>query len=125
MTVHRFEPLPSSEIAIDISRKAGKETGFSYIECKDYGILVTEIVRTLRAPDGTISLFDFPFENVIVVTQVAGSATAFDNRLVVGDIITGINGENVRNSSFVDCVLLMKASPNTIALKVLRPTVKK
>lgn len=45
MTVHRAEPLPSSEIDIDISKKPGKETGFSYIECKDYGVLVTEIVR--------------------------------------------------------------------------------
>lgn len=45
MTVHRVDPLPTNEIDIDISKKAGKETGFSYIECKDYGVLVTEIVR--------------------------------------------------------------------------------
>lgn len=45
MTVHRTEPLSTTEIDIDISKKPGKETGFSYIECKDYGVLVTEIVR--------------------------------------------------------------------------------
>lgn len=47
MTVHRTEPLGTIEIDIDISKKSGKETGFSYIECKDYGILVTEIVRII------------------------------------------------------------------------------
>lgn len=45
MTVHRTDPLSTTEIDIDISKKPGKETGFSYIECKDYGVLVTEIVR--------------------------------------------------------------------------------
>lgn len=44
MTVHRAVPLSTTEIDIDISKKPGKETGFSYIECKDYGVLVTEIV---------------------------------------------------------------------------------
>lgn len=57
MTVHRAEPLPSSEIDIDISKKAGKETGFSYIEYKDYGVLVTEIVSFV--PLNTIFRFEF------------------------------------------------------------------
>lgn len=44
MTVHRSNPAPTSEMEIDISKKPGKEVGFSFIECKDYGVLVTEIV---------------------------------------------------------------------------------
>lgn len=66
---------------------------------------------------------NFHLKNIIL--QITGSPTAFDNRLLVGDMITSINGDNVRNSSFVDCVLLMKASQSRISLKVTRPTNKK
>lgn len=44
---------------------------------------------------------------------------------MIGDIITNINGDNVKNATFIDCVMLMKSSPSRIALKVLRPKPKK
>lgn len=44
MTVYREDPLATSEVNIDIARKPGKEIGFNYVECKDYGVLVTDIV---------------------------------------------------------------------------------
>lgn len=99
MTVHRGEPSPTAEVDIEITRKPGKEIGIGFIECKDCGILVTDIV--------------------------AGSVAALDNRLLVGDIIVNINGDDVRSASFVDCSLLMKASANKVALKVLRMKSKK
>lgn len=99
MTVHRAEPSPTTEIAIDIARKPGKDLGIGFIECKDYGILVTDIV--------------------------SGSAAALDNRLLVGDIIVSINGDDVRAASFVDCSLFMKAPTAKVTLKVLRLKAKK
>lgn len=99
MTVYRSEPSPTTEIDIEITRKPGKEIGIGFIECKEYGILVTDIV--------------------------AGSVAALDNRLLVGDIIVSINGDDVRNASFIDCALLMKAAANKVTLKVLRLKSKK
>lgn len=99
MTVHRSEPCPTTEIDIEITRKPGKEVGIGFVECKYYGILVTDIV--------------------------AGSVTSLDNRLLVNDIIVNINGDDVRTASFIDCSLLLKASANKIALKVLRVKGKK
>lgn len=118
MTVHRSDPPPTAEIDIDITRKAGKETGFNFIEYKNYGILVTEIVSLSVSWRKS-----FSFANRLA--QVPGTATALDNRLMIGDIITSINGENVKSASFVDCVLLMKCSPTRVVLKVLRPDPKK
>lgn len=99
MAVYRSEPSPTTEMDIEIARKAGKDFGIGFIECKDYGILVTDIV--------------------------AGSVTALDNRLLVGDIIVSINGDDVRSASFVDCSLLLKAAASKLALKVLRLKSKK
>lgn len=44
MTVTRNDPLPVTELDIDIAKKSGKEIGFNFIECQEQGILVTEIV---------------------------------------------------------------------------------
>lgn len=99
MTVHRSEPCPTTEVDIEITRKPGKEIGIGFVECKDYGVLVTDIVP--------------------------GSVTSLDNRLLVNDIIVNINGDDVRAASFVDCSLLLKASANKVALKVLRVKGKK
>lgn len=94
MTVFRAEPSTTSEVDIEITKKAGKDIGIGFIECKDYGILVTEIIP--------------------------GSVTALDNRLMIGDIIVSIHGDDVRNANFADCSLLLKASPSKVAMKVLR-----
>lgn len=99
MTVHRADPGPTAEVAIDIARKPGKDLGVGFIECKDYGILVTDIIP--------------------------GSAAALDNRLLVGDMIVSINGDDVRAASFVDCSLLMKSPTAKVTLKVLRMKGKK
>lgn len=47
MLVQRSDPPQTQELDIDINRKAGKETGFNFIEYKGYGVLVTEIVRII------------------------------------------------------------------------------
>ncbi|XP_055315062.1 inactivation-no-after-potential D protein isoform X2 [Sitodiplosis mosellana] len=99
LMVIRNDPPPVNEMDVEIAKKAGKEIGFNFIECQNHGILVTDIV--------------------------AGSPTAFDNRLMVGDMITSINGENVRNASFIDCILLIKSSQSRLVLKVSRPAIKK
>lgn len=44
MTVTRYDPLPITEIEIDVAKKAGKEIGFNFMECPEQGLLVTEIV---------------------------------------------------------------------------------
>lgn len=59
MTVHRFDPLPTTEVEIEITRKAGKETGFGFIECKDYGVLVTDIVCYIFSSMRSISIILF------------------------------------------------------------------
>lgn len=123
LTVNRYDPLPVNEIDIEIAKKAGKEIGFNFIDCQDHGILVTDIVSAIHLNTKTIE--DFQYEHDQLNIQVAGSPTAFDNRLVVGDMITSVNGESVRNTSFVDCVLLIKSSQSRLALKVSRPGTKK
>lgn len=123
MTVSRSDPLPITEMDIEITKKAGKDIGFNFIECQEQGILVTEIVNRFEQIDSHILyLID---KKCLFYFQIAGSPTALDNRLQIGDMITSINGDSVRNANIIDCVLLIKSSQNRIILKVSRPTVKK
>lgn len=54
MTVSRSDPLPITEMDIEITKKAGKDIGFNFIECQEQGILVTEIVNKFEQIDSHI-----------------------------------------------------------------------
>lgn len=54
MTISRSDPLPITEMDIEIMKKAGKDIGFNFIECQEQGILVTEIVNRSEQIDNHI-----------------------------------------------------------------------
>lgn len=44
MVVYRADPVNLNEVTISIQKKPGKDLGVEFVECKDIGILVRDIV---------------------------------------------------------------------------------
>lgn len=48
-----------------------------------------------------------------------------DGRLQVGDIVTHLNGDDLRKLKADECIVLFKSLQGAINLKILRPTPKR
>lgn len=57
--------------------------------------------------------------------QLAGSEVDKDKRMIRGDIVTHINGDDIRKSNFIESTILLKAAQPKITFKVVRPKGKK
>lgn len=45
--------------------------------------------------------------------------------MIRGDIVTHINGDDIRKCNFIESTILLKAAQSKIAFKVVRPSGKK
>ncbi|KAG4076782.1 hypothetical protein HA402_009128 [Bradysia odoriphaga] len=99
MVVYRADPLDLKEMDVDVTKKSGKDLGLGFAECKGHGIYITEIM-----PGGIIDS---------------------DHRMIKGDIVTHINGDDIRSLSFIDSSLMLRAAQPKVTLKVIRPKGKK
>lgn len=117
--VYRSEPLDLKEIEVDITKKSGKDIGIGFAECKDNGIYVTDIVSK------HVNLNSQIFTTQEFVTQIPGSPVDQDKRMIRGDIVTHINGDDIRKSNFVESTILLKAAQPKIIFKVVRPKGRK
>lgn len=99
MVVYRADPLDLKEMEIDVTKKSGKELGIGFAECKGHGIYITEIIQ--------------------------GGIIDSDHRMIKGDIVTHINGDDIRSLSFIDSSLTLRAAQPKVTLKVIRPKGKK
>lgn len=57
--------------------------------------------------------------------QTPGGVIDMDHRMIKGDIITHINGDDIRKSNFIECSIVLKAAQPKITFKVIRPKGKK
>lgn len=56
---------------------------------------------------------------------MAGSEVDKDKRMIRGDIVTHINGDDIRKSNFIESTILLRAAQPKITFKVVRPKGKK
>ncbi|KAJ6643961.1 Inactivation-no-after-potential D protein [Pseudolycoriella hygida] len=99
MLVYRADPPDLKEVDVEVTRKSGKDLGVSFAECKGYGLYVTEITQ--------------------------GGVIDSDRRVIKGDIVTHINGDDIRSLSFIDSLLTLKAAQPKFTFKIVRPKGKK
>ncbi|XP_037049203.1 inactivation-no-after-potential D protein isoform X2 [Bradysia coprophila] len=99
MVVYRADPLDLKEMDVDVTKKSGKDLGLGFAECKGHGIYITEIMQ--------------------------GGIIDSDHRMIKGDIVTHINGDDIRSLSFTDSSLMLRAAQPKVTLKVIRPKGKK
>lgn len=118
MVVYRSEPIDLKELEVDITKKSGKDIGIGYAECKDNGIYVTDIVSILR-------IYKKNTLNRNCNLQIPGSPVDQDKRMIRGDIVTHINGDDIRKSNFIESTILLKAAQPKIIFKVVRPKGRK
>lgn len=57
--------------------------------------------------------------------QISGGIAHVDGRLQIGDIVTHLNGDDLRKLKADDCIVLFKSLQGAINLKIVRPTPKR
>lgn len=123
LVVFRPEQQSFTIIEVDLLKKAGKGLGLSVIALKSgKGVYVFEIVSlpflfNFLLTFCTFYVIYYPFYCLI---QISGGIADTDGKIMKGDMLISVNGQNVENSSAEEAGAILKTAVGKISLKLRR-----